>query len=152
MTKIEELKQKFQEKQKAFQDHLKEVFFECAKDIFNSRPDLESFGWVQYTPYFNDGEECVFRVYDDRISINGADEYNDEHGFFDSCREEVWSTEVGGRIPNESHNPKNQDLLDSICSLVESLDDNVAKAIFGDHVEVTIHKDGTVNTEGYDHD
>jgi hypothetical protein len=25
-------------------------------------PTIESFGWTQYTPYFNDGEPCVFHV------------------------------------------------------------------------------------------
>ena len=44
------------------------------KELFKKHKSLQSFSWNQYTPYFNDGEECVFGAYTDYISINGSDE------------------------------------------------------------------------------
>jgi hypothetical protein len=40
----------------------KEVLLKKAKLIFDKHPALSSFGWTQYTPYFNDGEACYFGV------------------------------------------------------------------------------------------
>lgn len=37
------------------------------KQLFEDFPDLEWFSWTQYTPYFNDGDECTFRVNSDLI-------------------------------------------------------------------------------------
>jgi len=37
----------------------KEVFNDWCKEIFEKHPKVESFGWNQYTPYFNDGDTCV---------------------------------------------------------------------------------------------
>ena len=54
----------------------KDVFEDGCKNIFEKYPKIESFGWNQYTPYFNDGETCFFSVNTDWIYINGdpADE------------------------------------------------------------------------------
>jgi hypothetical protein len=35
-------------------------------------PTIESFGWTQYTPYFNDGEPCVFSV-NEELSVTLVD-------------------------------------------------------------------------------
>lgn len=31
-------------------------------DFFNEHPDIHALSWRQYTPYFNDGDPCVFGV------------------------------------------------------------------------------------------
>jgi RecG-like helicase len=41
------------------------------KQLFADYPDLQSFGWSQYTPYWNDGSPCEFMVYNDEPMING---------------------------------------------------------------------------------
>jgi hypothetical protein len=38
---------------------LKESF----KDFFDAHPEARGIKWSQYTPYFNDGDACVFRVH-----------------------------------------------------------------------------------------
>ena len=54
------------------------IFTELTKEIFVEHPKVKSFGWTQYTPYFNDGDTCYFSVHTDYIYINGesADESN----------------------------------------------------------------------------
>lgn len=46
------------------------------KALFGKYPDLISFSWTQYTPYFNDGDECVFSVYADypEMELEGIDQ------------------------------------------------------------------------------
>lgn len=34
------------------------------QEFFKQHPEIKAFGWSQYTDYFNDGEECYFRIYD----------------------------------------------------------------------------------------
>ena len=45
--------------------------------LFEKFPELESFSWTQYAPYFNDGDACTFSAHDiDRV--NGHQEYEDD--------------------------------------------------------------------------
>lgn len=79
-----------EDKTQAIRDRLKEaeekarrearaVFTEVTKDLFDLEPRLQSFTWRQFTPYFNDGEECTFGVYTDYPEINGFD-YESKYG------------------------------------------------------------------------
>lgn len=43
------------------------------KQLFVDFEDLESIGWRQYTPYWNDGDTCDFTVYNDDPDINGEE-------------------------------------------------------------------------------
>lgn len=57
----------------------KEVFAATSKDIFDKHGDIvDSFGWTQYTPYFNDGEPCVFGT-GELFIVSKNDKDNDEH-------------------------------------------------------------------------
>ena len=44
------------------------------EEIFDKYPSVESVGWPQYTPYFNDGELCHFSVHsgEEAIRVNGV--------------------------------------------------------------------------------
>ena len=44
-------------------------------------PEVRAIGWNQYTPYFNDGEPCVFRTGEPIISLHGitADEATEDY-------------------------------------------------------------------------
>ena len=45
--------------------------------IFDTFPEVKSVSWTQYTPYFNDGEECTFSAHIDYFYVNGTDKYGD---------------------------------------------------------------------------
>lgn len=48
-----------------------EKFFkEAVKEIFKEFPKLKSFSWEEYTPHWNDGDECVFSVYFETLVVN----------------------------------------------------------------------------------
>lgn len=100
------------------------------KNLFADFPDMDSFGWRQYTPYFNDGDECVFSAHIDQhsITINGADHYDDDTL---DCHEEASK---------------------KISDLLEMIGEDTLREIYGDHVEITVKSDGEVITDEYSHD
>jgi hypothetical protein len=120
----------FDEKRKALAAELQKNFPELFKEFFAKHAWVESFKWRQYTPYFNDGDECTFGVrqdYDD-IDINEVNHWDDDK--------------------REERKPVYKELSDILTSVPEEF----YKDLFGDHVEVLINRDGTVETDEYDHD
>jgi len=49
------------------------LFKQAVKEIFKDFKSLESFSWDQYTPHWNDGDECLFGVHLDSLRINGEE-------------------------------------------------------------------------------
>ena len=96
--------------------------------VFEKHPDVKHILWRQYTPYFNDGEPCVFRVRDVYV-FTGADGEDDYEG--------DWK------------HPANKDLPDVGGNGTEDL----LLAMFGDHVKVTLKRDAAdFEVDEYDHD
>lgn len=135
------------------------------KDIFDESPRLTSFSWSQYTPYFNDGEECTFSCNYDYFDINGYDEYGDDESdeekgpniaknvdykykgeWRDPNRKKIYSPK--GDAPEAS---KDCETIQQVYDLLNSFSDDDYKAMFGDHVKVIVTRAG-VHTEEYDHD
>jgi hypothetical protein len=133
MEIIEKIKSEmaaFDAKRKELTSELQKAFPELFKEFFEKHPWVESFKWRQYTPYFNDGDECTFGVrqdYDD-IDINEVNCWDDEK--------------------KEEQKPVYEEVSDILTSVPEDF----YKDLFGDHCEVTIKRNGTVETEEYDHD
>lgn len=67
----------YEEKPETYQrpiEDLKEIFLDLLND-----PNVHSFGWKQYTPYFNDGDVCEFGVSDPWIkTVDDAEEEDDD--------------------------------------------------------------------------
>jgi hypothetical protein len=92
--------------------------------------NIESIRWVQYTPYFNDGETCYFGVYADELDINDKDYYD----IFD----------------NLSYS--DQTIINNITNIIESTPEEIMQSMYGDHVKITIKRNGDVIIDDYDHD
>ena len=91
----------------------KELFQEASKCLFDSFPELESFRWTQYTPYFNDGDECVFRAHTGYPYLNGSE---DEYGWGKN------KTPMG----------------EAVREFLASFPAETLKEMFGDHCEITV--------------
>ena len=69
---------------KSYDDKLRqggaEALKESFKELFEAHPRLRSVVWAQYTPYFNDGDPCYFRVGEFDVHVEGVpnEEYGDE--------------------------------------------------------------------------
>jgi len=105
---------------------------ELAQDLFSKYSTLDSFSWVQYTPYFNDGEECHFQVISDLgyITISGSDDWPE-----DPTERSPW-----------------RDVSQAVEYLIDGFDSDMLRDIYGDHAKVTINRNGTATVEEYDHE
>lgn len=116
---------------------------------------LQSFGWSQYTPGFNDGDPCYFTVGDDSemIEINGksTDDWDGVEYFWD--RESGVSEWRG-------ENKWVAEAADDVCDIIRPLIDNykdresgtaleILRQLFGNNVTVTATRDG-FDTDWYD--
>jgi hypothetical protein len=99
-----------------------------------------SFSWVQFTPYFNDGDACYFSVRTDLYYLHIDDENGDDY-YISSYR------------PSEDDESKRgmNGKFKKVQEFIDSFDEDDMEAMFGDHVEVTVTRDG-VTTEEYQHD
>jgi hypothetical protein len=139
-------------------------------------PDIHSFGWRQYTPYFNDGEPCVFSV--DNVwylTVGDAEDEADhkqwaesyytweqEHGYAGSrgfaevIVENVYSDEDRRWVRRERPNPRYDQARFERCealsqALYSDKFDLALLSAFGDHAIVTINKN-KITVEYYEHE
>lgn len=57
-----------------FVKKLEPQFAEVFASFFAENPNVGGVQWTQYTPYFNDGDECIFSVNDMYLFPTGTDE------------------------------------------------------------------------------
>ena len=126
-TNYEELKKKMKILREEMKESAKTFFQDASKDLFATHPELEQFSWTQYTPYFNDGDECVFGVNSDKPDINR------ETGWDMSDERALYETQQ------------------SVGKLLQTFGNDDMKAMFGDHCRVTVTRTG-IDVEQYKHD
>lgn len=158
---LKEAQQQIQAKMAAMREELKSLgerlFREGAQDIFDAYPNLVSFSWTQYTPYFNDGDECVFSVhaeYGTTLKFEGESDDEDEEDdgeTFSSYNAKYADPSVElpsyyADVPRWKFN-----VGGDVASLIGGVDDDTMKALFGDHVRVTVTREG-IDTEYHEHD
>ena len=105
------------------------------KQLFEKFPRLNSFSWTQYTPYFNDGDTCVFRVHTDDPDINGIEGYE--------------ISKAWGKYTDS--NPELIPLKEAVEEFLASVPQESFLDLFGDHAQVTVTRKG-VTTDEYSHD
>ncbi len=120
------------------QKEIKPLFLAACSEIFTEHPILVSFGWRQYTPYFNDGEACEFSAITEYFSIEVKGEEEEEEF-------SAW------RIRGVTVSSPKQKVAQRIDSLLTLLSDEDYKDMFGDHMKVKVTAEGIETTE-YDHD
>lgn len=126
-------RKKVEEAKKAAQEASRVAFKAGSAELFEAHPDLESFGWRQYTPYFNDGDECVFGVRSDFPDLNGMDENG------------------GDEEDYEAYYKLEKKFGKSVSEFLSQFSDDDMKFLFGDHVRVTVFRDGKIEVEDYHH-
>lgn len=142
MINFEKVNTELQELQESYQRLGQSAISSVLKDVFVEFPELKAITWAQYTPYFMDGDECIFSVNeiyfienqeildDDDISGYAYDEIEEDQGVFSKY----------------SDNDKYDNISDFI-----SQNEQIMKQFLGDHIEVTVTPQG-IKTEEYDHD
>jgi hypothetical protein len=132
--------------------------FVAAIDVLLATPGVRAVRWRQYTPYFNDGDECVFGV--DSIYVKTGDDTDTSYVELadDDYDEDDELSDYGdGFLGDFSLNyGKNEGKYPEIYAAVKAFPDTRAFHVdlikhFGDHATVTATPAG-FKVEGYEHD
>lgn len=150
IEKINEQLEAFKAKRTDLVKQLQTEFPSLLLPLLSQSKRIESIGWRQYTPYFNDGDECIFGVHNDDLTINGIDDYDGEENDIAFIKEKIWDGDKW--VINTNLDKPEFDLLQQIEKVLRSIPDDFYKDLFGDHVKVTVYKDGRIETDEYEHD
>ena len=145
--KLKNLKHKRAQIQKIKQEIIADssgLFDEFRVYIFSKYTELNSFGWTQFTPYFNDGDVTLFSANTDYLMLNG--EYMEESKWYGETEITEWGTwdqktkSYKGRKQhlNSDYNPKLAEAGDEIIDFLNHFDDDFYLDKFGDHAVVTV--------------
>jgi hypothetical protein len=151
MPTYEDLLKMKDEYNTALAESAKPALAEHFRSFFAKYPDVHGVRWAQYTPYFNDGEPCYFRVHEPSflVAYPGSDdsgfylddEYEDAEAIPEDatplawCSVSTWLSPALKNLARDGH-----------------VDENIAEFL-GDHIRVTILRDTMeVEVEDYDHD
>ena len=152
LEELKAMKEEFAELKKTHLEKSKVMFTNICTKLFEKHPKLESFGWRQYTPYFNDGEECTFSAHTDEPDINGVDGY--DSNFESKTITDYNNKSTDGKYPqieNPDYNPDLAAAQKTVVAFLNEVEDSVLRDLFGDHVRVTVTPTGT-EVDEYEHD
>ena len=152
-TQFDNLISEHQRIRAEFQKSAQELFKNITKEFFATNPGIKAAKWSQYTPYFNDGDECVFRV-NDVYFTNASGEELDNVSHWGEYEGEDESIEVFSswdlkKTTIEGIDSAQVKLFESMIGSSEM--EEVLQEMFGDHVIITATADGFDVAE-YDHD
>ena len=135
MTKYTEAKKKMKAALEQANAIVKEAFLEASNEVFNKYPNIKSFSWTQYTPYFNDGDECTFSAQTEypQLTFTDGTEVDINYGGGDADPEVV-AKEIA-----------------AVKTFLAQFDESDYEEMFGDHVLVVVSRKGA-KIKGYDHD
>ena len=149
-TEIEQIKKDIEKLQSELHKKGEKYFREETKAIFASYPEMQSFSWRQYTPYFNDGDACTFSCHGaDYVDINqhGANPEQEDDDFEPSADlEEIYLERAPGKKA-----PWHERAAYEICELIGFVGEDVMLKMFGDHCKVIVGRKKTV-VEDYEHE
>ena len=167
--RIKELQGQIADLQKKVVEESKAAFAEVTKWFFDQYPELHSFGWRQYTPYFNDGDTCYFGVYADDLDYNGFSYWDDlkedqsEDGKLNIIKfireyDHISEYDEDGKYtgyhkePRKGYRADLSEMDKQLTSFIQGLPEEFMKSAFGDHAAITVHRGGKVEVDEYDHD
>jgi hypothetical protein len=145
----------FIERQKVFREQYlieaRALFKEIISYVFEKNPNINSIKWIQYTPYFNDGDECVFSVHEPSFTnaVEDDDLDNISYGEYNGDNEDIFSYYAYRAEDNKDVIDPESIIMfnDFVMHEVE----DILRDMFGDHVEVIATREG-FKVQEYDHD
>lgn len=150
MKEIQEFLERYKEHKREFARQIKEIFSQYVQSILTDDSPITVIRWTQYTPYFNDGDPCTFSVHDPYFSNAKDIDSITAFGYYDGEETEVWSEEVWCLKTKVRADILKE--LEEFSRLIQDSDmREPMQDMFGDHVAVTITRDGITVTD-IDHD
>jgi hypothetical protein len=121
------------------EDAVKELF----KEFFDANPKAAAVSWRQYTPYFNDGDPCYFRVGEMSLHLHADEDEEEDEDYDPDQGYDAYSLSL-------SEDPELKKLGEGFDILVD-IPEEVLEYVFGDHVTITATAEGFEISE-YNHD
>jgi hypothetical protein len=128
------------------------MFKESLKSFFELNPGINALRWTQYTPYFNDGDACVFSVGDVYFTNAKGNQLDDISGWgeYEGDDADIWSDSYPKYLTGKLG--VNVESCEFISSMINSSEmEDIMEMMFGDHVCVTVTRVG-IDVTDYDHD
>lgn len=178
MTDIKAITKRYKELHKELQKQIREarrkikveaqsIIRGVFDEFFEKQPKVHAIGWTQYTPYWNDGEECSFSVNEIKLflSKDSAEEDDDEYfeGDQDLIRDRAYYAKNGDQEELDKIDEKIAAFggLDAykaavrdfgvVVKILRAIKDEYMEMLYGDHVTVRYTCTG-VKVEEYDHE
>lgn len=132
-------------------------------------PTMKAFGWEQYTPYFNDGEPCTFRVRQPWFLTTADPDPDDVEDFYNfevssygnghpslGKKNGDWvGTWPDRKMINETYTGPDPERYDRVKVLSDAIEggefEDVLLEAFGDHAQVRVQASG-ITVDTYEHD
>lgn len=130
MTTIDDIKEMATALETKMRTEGRQILTGVFTEWFDKNPGVKALSWAQYTPYFNDGDECVFRVHGLYFSTVEVDPAEVDRPGYDEGPWAYPSQREAASAPIRA--------LDDTLNSVEAL----LKATFGDHVYVIATRAG----------
>lgn len=169
MTKLDELVKKLKEVEKEVSKMSKTALKESFEELFKAHPAIDAVSWKQYTPYFNDGDACYFRIYDYALRVSKSqlfgttntvsgwpisEESEEEEAsdwlLHDPEEEDEYGYGVGFSESWAFRNvPELKEALEQLSAMFKA-PERIFEHAFGDHVHVTVHRSGKISIQEYE--
>lgn len=157
-------KVEFDEMKRRLIESFRQSLNEMASNIFIAIPKLKTIHWHQFTPYFNDGDECIFNVrtmffYNhiptqyirDLYDYEEAQEENPNKSDTDWCFElDTYSLDKNLEKAKSFLSIEEVNFIEKFSKTIRSNKEFV-KEIFGDHCIVIFNQDGITIKDYCDH-
>lgn len=121
------------------------------RQLFEQFPQIKTVYWAQYTPYFNDGDACTFRI--NEVNFSPV-EWEDIDGpyFGEEADEEDQQDFSITTYRGSDHRvtPEMEAAMEAVSKFLNAIEDQLPE-IYRDHSWVRVHKDGAV-VKDHNHD
>lgn len=153
LSELQAIKKQYTE---AIKENGEELLKEEFRIFFEQAPEVLSVKWRQYTPYFSDGDPCIFNADEFSITIEEANEDSEGYGdyednylsLYDFTKDIEWQEEI---VKNMDSFLKDR-IIKALDNLVENAhDNNLLESVFGDHVKIIATRSG-FEVDEYSHD
>ncbi len=171
MTDIKAITKRYKELHKDLQQQIKVEAQSIIKGIFDEffekQPNVHAIAWTQYTPYWQDGEECTFRVNDIMLILSKDSLEEDDDDYFegdqDLVRDRAYYAKDGDQEELDKIDAKIAAVggIDAykaavkdfgvVTKILGAIEDEYMEMLYGDHVSVRYTRKG-VKVEEYDHE
>jgi hypothetical protein len=142
---IDAIVSEFEVMKKEFEKKAQIALRKAFSEFFDSTPRIKQISWVQYTPYFSDGDECIFGVHDMYANV-GEEPY--EFSRAHEIEENENTLSPWGEVDGFEVESKN---FKEFTRTINRIPNEIFKVTFGDHCQVIADRSG-FNVEEYEHD